>query len=54
MAVIAKPVLKRKSAKTREPVTPAQRRRQQREEIIGLIGFGAVMLFVVLMRNYAY
>jgi len=49
MATNTKPAAKRKTA---EGAT-ARRRHQRREEIIGLIGFGAVMLFVFLMRNYA-
>jgi hypothetical protein len=53
MATNADPALKRKFTQAREPATLAQRRRQRREEIIGLIGFGAVMLFAFLMRNYA-
>jgi hypothetical protein len=50
---ITEPVVRRKSAKTSEPVAPARRRNHRREEIIGLIAFCAAMLFVIFMRNYA-
>ena len=53
MAIIAEPALSRKTRKTDEPVAPARRRYHRREEIIGLIAFAAVMLFVFFMRNYA-
>jgi hypothetical protein len=53
MAVITEPVARRKSSKASEPIAPARRRNHRREEIIGLIAFCAVMVFVILMRNYA-
>jgi hypothetical protein len=53
MAIITEPAVRRKSAKASEPFTPAQRRNHRREEIIGLIAFGAAMLVVIFMRNYA-